>query len=300
MPASKNLAEVIENSTAVVMLRMQGLPGNRKVPNAEVTVDGNRLEDKFFSSPTMRLIPTEWNTRFNSVHGKAEKLIRQASPPRSETHDMPLPVGCHLIAGKRKETIAAEIQRLIDNELIPLRNSFCQVFPEIVEERRKQLNSAATWETIKATIPSASQLQAAIMLRFVVLPFTFLNEAGRAIAEEVAQSIISGIAETIEDEADKLKEKITKEQVVREKSFTALRQQFQLLKDFSFLADASTLASLEEIEKDMASRELVTEFNADMKSGANGIVAKLNAAITKLSQEAKKDAGGRFRRRIDI
>lgn len=297
---SDRIAKVMENSVAVVMLRMQGLPGHRKVPDTEIIADGEKLNTKHMSSPTLRLMPTAWATKFNQIHAKAEKLIDQASPPKSGKFDLPLPLGCHLIAGQRKMEIAQTIHHMVTHELNPLRDSFCAAFDEILEDRRKTLNNDRLWERMVGSLPTVKRLKANINLRFIILPFTFLNEAGRVLAEEMAQSVISGIAETIEDEADRLKEKLQKGQIFKEGSFTNLRQQFQMLKDFSFLADDSTLGSLEQVEQLMASNEFATELNQDVKHGGLGIVKKLSEVITQLSSEASQDAGGRFRRKIMV
>jgi hypothetical protein len=294
------IAEVLENSVAVVMLRMEGLPGNRKVPDAEVTVEGRSIETKLFSAPTLRLIPSKWSTRFSQLHTKAAKLIDQASPPTSETHELPLPNGCHLIAGKRRGPIAMAVNQIATEELVPLKNEFVDAFPDIIAERKQSLGSDAVWTKMVGRIPSQEQLRAAIKLRFIVLPFTFLNEAGRAIAEDVAQSIIAGVAETLEEEAGKLKEKIDKGQVLREGSFTALKQQFQMLRDFSFLADSDTLASLDQVEDLMNDRDVVGKLNFDVRQGGVGIAEQISGVIAKLTGEAKKDSLGRFRRRITL
>jgi cell fate (sporulation/competence/biofilm development) regulator YlbF (YheA/YmcA/DUF963 family) len=299
--ASKDrLAQVLEASVAVVMLRMQGLPGNRRVPNSTTTIDGKLIEEELLSAPTLRLIPPDWGKKFTQLHTKAEKLVQAASPPKSEVKELSLPNGCYLIAGHRKETIAAEVNRIMNEELIPLRESFCDAFPEILESRRQQIASKSTWDLMLARIPSPTQLRAAICLRFVILPFTFLNEAGRALAEEVAESIVRGVSETLEEEAGKIAEKIAKGQMFREGSFTLIRQQFQMLRDFSFLADEATLNALKKVEQEMDSEELISNFNTDVRQGGAGVVSSISQAITALTKEAKKDAGGRYRRKISV
>jgi hypothetical protein len=214
---------------------------------------------------------------------------------------LPLPQGCYLIAGHRKGEIALAVQKLINEELVPLREKFCTEFPEIIDTLRLQVNSPATWHKMTAKIPTADQLRAAISLRFIVLPFTFLNEAGRAIAEEVAASIVAGISETIEEEADKLKDKIGAGQVLREGSFSVLRQQFNLLKDFSFLADPETLKELQHVEAAMAQQDLVEKVNFDVKRGGLGLATALSQAVNNLAMKLSKDSVGRpGRRRIVV
>lgn len=298
-PGPTRLDQIMEQSVAVVMLRMQGLPGNRKIPGADVSVDGHQLNSKEFSSPTLRLLPPEWSTRFGKIHGKAERLVREASPPRAEGTDYPLPTGCYLIAGQRKEAIRQAVQGEIAVELESAKSDFLHAYPEIVEEKRKQIGSAAAWSQMRGRIPSVERLKSDIAIRFIVLPFTFLNEAGRALAEEMAANIAAGIAETIEEEAAKISSKIAKSSVFKEGSFTTIRQQLQLLKDFSFLADPETLRSLDDVANKLSESDIASAVNSSVKAGTD-VAAALQESLAALSSEVRKDAGGRYKRRIMI
>lgn len=294
------LPELLEKGIAVVMLRMQGVPGNRKIPGAAIKVDDHLIDEGVMSSPTLRLVPPDWQKKFNQVHGKAERLVRKASPPKPEEGEALLPAGCHLIAAARKASIAKEIEDISSQELSPLASEFAAAFPGILEERRQKLDNDTAWQRVKGRIPPPDRLRKDIKLRFVVLPFTFLNEAGRELAEEVAGQIIGGLAEAIAEEADKLREKVSDEKTLKEGSFSNIKNQLQLLQDFSFLASPETLKQLQEVKVLAAvNGGLAQAFNSKSAT-AQKLAAGFRSALGGLAKEVTKDAKpvGGYRRAI--
>lgn len=294
------LAELLDRGVAVVMLRMQGLPGNRKVPDTEIVINGKQVDIEDFSAPTMRLLPSEWSHEFSVIHGKAERAVKAASPPRENSDVVPLPVGCHLIAASRKAMLQDLIESLERQELTPLKERFIKAFPDILESLRKKINDNAIWSRIESKLPTGDQLRRDIRLRLVVLPFTFLNEVGRGMAEEMAEGIIAGISAAINSELLGLQAKINAKQKLKSGSLTQLRQQFQLLQDFSFLATSDTLSALNDVELALSGDNLIEQLNFDIKANAGGAVETFTEMLTALNKEVKADAGGRFRRKLQF
>ncbi len=304
--SSDKLAELMEASINVVMLRKEGLPGHRKLPDARVMVGNNQMAGDVFTPPTMKLLTKEWSSKFSAVMSKAEKLVRDAHPDLEEYREdneanqaTILPAGCFVVASARLNDIKTGINAVVETELKPLVDAFLKEFPIIVEERRKQIDNAAAWDKIKNRIPSSDQLRNSIGIHLTVLPFTFVTDVGKKLASDLAVNMIGGISKAINDEALKLAEKLKKEGQFKDGTFTELRKQFALLKDFKFLAGPETMKHLNAVEMAMGSSgSLHKDLNEDIKKHAGAATTALTNMLTDLNKEVRKDAGGRFRRNI--
>ena len=285
------LAQVMENSVAIVMLRMEGVPGHRQVPGTVTKAeDGKELTT--LSRPTLAVLPPEWSKQFAAVHLAAEKLIKGAAPPKLEEGAATLPNGCYTIASARFPHIEAELSRIREKQLAPAIQALMAAYDGIISKHRTDLGEAA-WSKVAPRMPKAESLNR-ISIQFVRLPITFLSDVGRPFAEEVAKNIIGGISETINQEAERLRERASRSGNYQSGTFTNLKRQFQILRDFSFLASDETLDSLREAEK------LFSSMGDDVKHALStqAAVDNLNKIITDLGQDVAKDAGGRYRRKI--
>jgi hypothetical protein len=307
------LSQVLDRGVRFVMLRLEGVPGNRKVPGTRVKLGEQELDKETFSDPTARLLTPAWRTKFSTLEGKADKITAEADPRRhsqlkdeadndevsKDLNALYIP-GVRVVAASRLDGVQQAIHKLDQTELRPLVEALAAEFPAMVQALRAKINDDATWAKMERRIPTPASLRANIALRFTVIPITFLSESGRAVAEGVARSIIGGITKGIETEATRIRERVAKDGAFKDATFNELRKRFQLLHDFSFLASPETLAQLQKAEQAFSGAEVHLALNADLKSGTTAAVTNLNQVLNELTKEVRKDAGGRFRRAIKI
>lgn len=288
-----SLADLMENTVAVVMLRLVGVPGRRQVPGTKVvaTLDATR-ELTTLSRPTLSVLPPSWTSQISAIKTAAENIVVAAAPERPEDSEAVLPPGIHVVAKNRLADIVQSIEQLREHRLKPLVASIRGSYDAILAKHRQDLGDML-WSKIEPNMPKLSDLDL-IQIRFVQLPITFINDVGRSFAEEVAANIITGISDAIAREAKRMQERGGN---YREGSFTTLKRQFQLLRDFSFLTTDETLTKLAAAEELITAPDVVKSLN---NKHAHEAVQAMNKIISDLGAEVAKDAGGRYRRRIVI
>lgn len=295
----KTMGELLEQSLKLVLLKLRGVPGYRQVPGTRVTLADRELDDKNFTGSAMRLLPREWRKRFNDVEAAARAHLR-VSPPVGDTSPIEVP-GCNWIPAQRFDDIKAAVEAVRSGLLAEAVADLKAAYPQLLENLRQAINDQPTWDRLLPTLPPAASLSDVVRLDFYEIPVTFLSQAGSKVADALAESIVDGLARSIEKAAEGLLDR-GRNSVYRDGSFTALREAFEQLRGFDFLTSPAVLARLQAAEQEMADlgEDAHRTLNADRKTAEQSIIRKLSQAVSALSAEVRKDAGGRFRRAIQL
>ena len=135
------------------------------------------------------------------------------------------------------------------------------------------------------------------------VPITFIGQAGKEIADSVAKGVISGLSEELAEKVDSLANRLTNSKsFFKVASIEQLRTVFQKLEDFSFLSSPEVRKKLKEAQTVMNSLGSTphTALNENLKTSQQKIVKGMQAVLEDLTKEVKKDAGGRYRRSIQV
>jgi hypothetical protein len=307
MDGQKDIGDLMQNGIRICMLRMHGVPRNRTLEETSVLVDGQEIKEGVCSKPTVRIVPPAWTTRFGAVERKARYAVENAFPEeKSDANDLQkrrklrdlLPVACYAVSAAKYDKLEEEVDRINRDELFPLRQRFAEAYPAILEDLRKEINSAAVWGRLEPKLPKAKDLATGPELMLTRLPFTFVDEAGRKYAEDLAMGIVGGIADKLAKAVGSFNSKTR----FREGSLNEMRKQFEMLRDFEFLASPETISELYKAEQ--AVRDLGEDYhsvlNESVQTAEKNVIAGIGAALSSLVGEVRKDAGGRFRRSIRV
>lgn len=290
------LAQVIEKGIKIVFLQVQGIPGRRKVKGTRVLIGDQELDDKRISSPTIDVLTEAWTSRFTAVKGKLQRAVKAHSV--SGAGLLGSMDGFSAISALSVPEVQAKIAEIEEQDFKPLVGDLCGAYPSLIEEVRQLVNNEASWSTMRIT--PVANVRAGLRIVFRVMPFTFLSEAGKKFADEVAQSIVEGLAQDLEQEASRFKQRASAP-TFQSDTLNSLKTQFEKLKAFSFLASGDVKIKLQEAEA--AFGELGAEparaINAAIKS-RDRVIDTLSSALAGLSKEVRTDAGGRFRRSIKV
>lgn len=308
--APDHLAEVMDRSVRFVMIRLVGVPGHRKVPGTRVMLNDAELSRTDFSDPTLRLLTPEWRSKFNHVKWRAEQIVGRAHAKKvadvdeadsEAASEFSIP-GVDVVAASRLEDIEAQLETLRQQILNPLVGDLTAAYPALVARLKDRIPDEPTWQAVCRKLPKAAELKTRIALRFVTLPLTFLSSAGRRFAEGVAQNLIRGISKGLAEEVSRIQERVREEGSFKSGTFTVLRQKFQALRDFSFLASPDTLRQLGEAESAFSTLGdgVHVALNLDMKTAEKSIVNGLTDVLGRLTKEVRKDSAGRFRRTVQF
>lgn len=310
----EDIADVMQRTVRFAVLRMVGIPGNRQVPGTRLLLGEKELDKAKFSHPTLRLLPAVWREKFNAIKGAAMKLVNNADPRQEaeddkeeflsgemDTLDIP---GVSIIVASKMEGVQAALAALSTEKLEPLVEQLKTAWPDILEAARLEVNDPVAWSKLLTTIPKAEALSSSIRILFTPLPITFAGESGRALAETVARRIVLGLTKGIEYEADKIKERVAKEGTFKASTFNGLHHKLSLLKELSKegLTSPETVQKLREVENTFAALGGAAHMalNENLKSAEKSIVNNVTEVLSNLSREARKDAGGRFKRAIRV
>lgn len=297
------LAAVMARSVRFVMLRRGGLPGYYKVPEAHLRLGDSELDKETFVGGSLRAMPKEWTAKFNAVVGKAEAAVREAAPPAADDIPAVIP-GVSVVRAGRVEDLGARVAKVAAEDFRPLVSAFAAAYPAILEDIKAKVTAAnpAAWGPLSRRLPTQVDIVTRARLALEEIPISFVGEAGRNVAEQFALQVVGGLASSLEDTVVKLADKVAAGGVFKDGSFTELRRQFTLMREFDFLASAEQKATLAAAEKAFSALgdDPHKTLNASMKSSAKEVVKGLTGVLDALAAECRKDAGGRFRRAIDL
>lgn len=303
MSEETELADVMSRSIRFVMLRRGGLPGYYKVSEAKVTLADKELDKKRFIGGSLRAMPNEWGTKFNAVYGKAEALIKEAAPAKSDVAPALIP-GVDVVAAHQVDGLKLAIAKVEAEDFKPLVKSFVAAYPAILADIEAEVKAAnpAAWTRLSGRLPTVQEVETRARLQLDEIPISFVGEAGRKAAEQVANQIVNGLAEKLEKEVERVQKRVLDEGLFKAGTFTELKRQFTLLREFDFLASPDLKQKLEVAEatfKTLGDNPHLT-LNENMKSATKDIVGGLAGVLSGLVAECNKDAGGRFRRAIEL
>ncbi len=302
----EDLSDVLAKSIRFVMLRKGGLPGYYKLTEAKVTLSDKELDKERFVGGSLRAIPRQWSSKFTSVYGKAESLIRAAAPDKSDVMPPMIP-GIDVVAAERVETLKAQVAKVEAEDFKPLLDSFLEAYPGILQDIEAEVKEAnpAAWARLATRLPKAADIKASARLQLDEIPISFVGDAGKKAAENIALQIVHGLSEKLEEEVDRVQKRIVEDGVFKAGTFTELKRQFSLLREFDFLASPELKQKLTTAEStfNALGNNPHLALNENMKSSTKDIVTGLSGVLSGLVVEAKKDAkeaSGRFRRAIEL
>ena len=293
---NNKMGKVLQHAVKIVRVGLQGGVGYRKVDDARVFIDDKEQDKETFTTPSIRVMPKEWNSKFAAVLNKALLIIREYAPKNSDDL-FPLP-GCLVVLASKIDELEEKINKLIETDMIPLVNSFVAIYPSLIEKVKPKLS-----EKQLASLPTAEEIKSKLKLVFFKVPITFLDQAGKEMADAVVQSTINGLSKELADRVDHLLEIVDKDKGnLRKQSIDNVKLVFQKMRDFSFVTSPEVAEKLKNAETHFAGlgADAHTMLNEAIREKQTSIVNGLKQVLTDLTKEVKTDAGGRFRRKINV
>jgi hypothetical protein len=303
--ADEQLGKLLDQNVRIVMVRLCGVPGNRRIEGTKTTLEEKELDEELFSRPTLRLLSADWRKKFGAVRYAADKILAGAaaglgggegSIPDCSGLTM---IGCSVVAACRFDEVAKAIEDLDKNQLRPIVADLITAYPALLKEMKEKIGSQEAWLKVQDKLPKPSDLDKDIQLKFYRLPVTFISDSGKAAANEMASAIVAGLAKGVSEAVERINERLSGQSNVRSSTFTELSQELQKLLDFSFSLSPETVQKANEAR---AMLEGLTPdvINQDKQTASRHLTESVQKAITAVASELKQDAGGRFRRAIHI
>jgi hypothetical protein len=296
----------IQRHCLLVTLHVKAWVGQPTIDEANVTVDGEELDDDKATSPHWRLMPNNWKTKFKTLESRARTLIRE--------HSVPFRLrGVHVVPITMAENLFAQLRVLKEQYEITTK-----MFIDSYGEWTKQLKDKLGELAIKH-VPLKHKLYKKFAMEWAIVPMgqpgdtiddfemsDLVREArdtmGKLIMESVETMITQPkqeLAEAVQNLVDMIEnnEKVA----VRSASLDKLQKTFNKYRSFaSFIdSDGRIVEMLNKVDKTMdgVSPKMINR-DEDIR---DGLLTALKALNKEVAEESKTLASfDKFKRAINI
>jgi hypothetical protein len=252
------LLSAINQTCYVVRVKVHCFLGERKLPDADITVEGVPVDKAQVSLPTSRLVPKSWHDRLVPFKSQVTRLIgRLTTTVDDGIYCVPLTKAGELFNGL--EEIQTEYQRVARQ----LAGDWANIL-----ERARQQWPAATWSKLSRRLPTPEELPHRYRIVRIVLPLggsggismgnrlpAGLDAATAAAVERESRELLEGavqnmLREPIEEfnaAVDHILHLRQEEKICRQGTVDAIRNAIAKLQSFRHMVPDDVFARLNQI-----------------------------------------------------
>lgn len=288
----------ILKKVAFVSVTIHMWRGRYQIKNAEITVDETQLDKELTSLPHWRLVPAKWQKKFTTIEMKIRSTLQKKS--------LQLPIrGVDVLPREAVSDVFKTIDDIIENELNPVVDEFCDYWPTALEQLKESLPENQ-WNKLKHKIPEdAESLRKKFYVTKYVIPVSGTNfdaiedDLAEAYADEIkdatqkfiqdtAASLSENLYEELANTVDNFISMLNSKKKFKDNSFDVLRRAFQKLESFKFIASPDLVKMISSVKKSMASINAKI-INAGLKQNNSSVVKSLTDALTELNNKINED-----------
>jgi hypothetical protein len=287
--SSKKVLELIQEQCVLVAVRARCWQGRHKMDDAEIHIDGHKVDDDVVGEPYWDLIPQSWRKRLLRHGPRARRKVRSWSIPFVVKGLYFVPVGqaeqCLSDVNQVQQELANDVREFVyayPGIVAKLKEKLKDDFKRVEKKLKKQED---LWDLFEiSTIPIRVSLVEFIKGR----PGTFIRQAKAAMTKTVNDLVEDMIAEPrkqVYEALQKLRVTLADpDKNVRQASLDALVRKFDKLKGFAFLADDKVVAAIQSVENQV---RIADPRVLNLKGEMNETLANL---VLKAEEECEEDA----------
>lgn len=287
--SSKKALELIQERCVLLAVRARCWQGRHKMDDAEIHIDGHKVDDDVVGEPYWDLIPKSWRKRLLRHGPRARRKVRNWSIPF-------VVKGLYFVPDNQAEQCLADVDE-VRREMTKDIREFVFAYPGIVEDLKKKLGD--DFKRIERKLKKQEDLWglfeiSTIPIRVSLAEFiggragTFVRQAKAAMTQTVNELIEDMIAEPrkqVYEALQKLRETLADpDKNVQQRSLDALVRKFNKLKGFAFMADDKVLSTILSVENQV---RITDPKVLNLKGAMNDTLSSL---ILKAEEECEEDA----------
>lgn len=287
--SSKTALELIQEQCLLMAVHARCWQGRHKMEDAEIHIDGHRVDDDVVGEPYWDLIPKEWR----------KKLLRHGPKARRKVRDWSIPFvvkGLYFVPLGQAEQCLSDVDA-VRQEMTRDVREFVYAYPGIVDKLKHKMGT--DFKRIEKKLKKQEDIWdlfaiSVIPIKVSLVEFiggrtgTFLKQAKAAMTKtvnELIEDMISEPRQQVYEALKRLRETLADpDKNVQQRSLDALVRRFNKLKGFAFMADSNVLDAISSVENQV---KLYAPSVLNLKSVANETLGQL---ILKAEGECELDA----------
>lgn len=286
--------------------------GNYQIEDSEMLKEGKKIPKSLTTPGRWKLIPKDVNEKFNTLEAEARNTLAKYSVPFS-MH------GVYIVPISKADELFTKLKAIRDKLDDYVSNLYSdEAYAAILEEIEKEVGSnVAALESIKKVFPSKEEIKKKYGIVWAIAPIgspnvdfedpsEFIQEAREATNKLVMNSVESMLTQPRKEVADAInnllelleKNKKGSKGSVRKASLDNIKEAFDKLRSFSFLADDALLEAMKDAEEQLDIEP--KKLNSDAAAAEN--LSKVLRAISEVAENnnATIETFNRFTRGIDF
>ena len=330
-----DITSQLARSVAFVVVSVHMWRGQYNIKGAKVEVSDKEVSAKLTTHPRWYLIPPEWRERFQTIESKLKGCVLKAKiiNPDDEDQDVKqvlrFPIrGVSIIPRSRLVDLFEQLEDIESTEFKTAIAQFEAKWPDIIEWAKGEVKEhpPEVWNAIRAIMPkSGSEAAKRFSVEKVVIPIQIgsamdleylsgqdatkyigkMKEYGKNFTKIVADTIIVGLQDELNDAVDTLVNRVGEGGVIKNSNLQAVQNVFEKYKSFDFLMTPDLQDQMFKLATQLGELDAQDLNKALKETGATSVTAKLADHLKVIrtqcaEQSAVIRAHGRGKRTIKV